>query len=103
MLFGVKVLLQVILMDGWGWREMKALPVAWYDQMARILSKVEEVGVCLDGLLDAYIAKADGDATPLGQRLLSVLPVVYRMWASTQMLQLEAWFRSWIPDSSQFG
>ena len=34
-------------------------------------------GVWPDGLLDAYIAmipKTDGDATPLGQRPLSVLP-----------------------------
>ena len=45
-----------------------------------------------DGLLDAYIAmipKVDGDATPLGQRPLSVL-------------QLEPWFRSWVP-SCVFG
>ena len=53
-------------LDGWGWREMKALPVAWFDGLARILSKVEEVGVWLDGLLDglldaniAMIPKAD--------------------------------------------
>ena len=53
-----------------------------------------------DGLLDAYIAmipKTDGDATPLGQRPLSVLPVVYRIWASTRMGQLEDWFRSLVP------
>ena len=63
--------------------------------MARILTKVEE------GLLDAYIAmipKTDGDATPLGQRPLSVLPIVYRNGASVRMLQLEDWFRSWVPD-----
>ena len=50
-----------------------------------------------DGLLDAYITmipKSDGDATPLGQRPLTVLPVVYRIWASTRMGQLDDWFRS---------
>ena len=55
-----------------------------------------------DGLLDAYIAmipKTDGDATPLGQRPLSVLPVVYRIWAAARMVQLEGWFKSWVPDS----
>ena len=55
-----------------------------------------------DGLLDAYIAmvpKTDGDATPLGQRPLSVLPVVYRIWASARLGHLEDWFRSWVPDS----
>ena len=45
------------------------------------------------------IPKADGDATPLGQRPLSVVPVVYRIWASAGMVQLEDWFRSWVPDS----
>ena len=43
--------------------------------------------------------KTDGDATPLGQRPLSVLPIAYRFWASARMLQLEDWFRSWVPDS----
>ena len=47
----------------------------------------------------AMIPKVDGDVTPLGQRPLSVLPVVYRIWASARMCQLEGWFRSWVPDS----
>ena len=59
-------------------------------------------GIWPEGLLDAYIAmipKVDGDATPLEQRPLSVLSTAYRIWASTGMLQLEDWFRSWVPDS----
>ena len=63
-------------LDGWGWRELKVLPVSWCDELARILTKVEDVDVWPEGLLDAYIAtipKTDGDATPLGQRPLSVL------------------------------
>ena len=27
------------------------------------------------------------------------LPVVYRIWASTRMVQIESWFKSWVPDS----
>ena len=89
-------------LDGWGWKELKVLPVSWFDQLARILTLVEDHGVWPDGLLDAYITmipKTDGDATPLGQRPLSVLPVVYRIWASSRMLHLESWFKSWVPDS----
>ena len=89
-------------LDGWGWRELKVLPVSWYDGLARTLTKFEDIGVWPDGLLDAYIAmipKTDGDATPLGQRPLSVLPIVYRVWASARMGQLDSWFRSWVPDS----
>ena len=65
-------------------------------------TQVEDYGIWPDGLLDAYIAmipKADGDATPLGQRPLCVLPIVYRIWASARMGQLDGWFRSWVPDS----
>ena len=28
-----------------------------------------------------------------------MLPVVYRIWASARMVQLEGWFKSWVPDS----
>ena len=45
------------------------------------------------------IPKTDGDSTPLGQRPLIVLPMVYRVWASAGMGQLEDWFQSWVPDS----
>ena len=89
-------------LDGWGWREIKVLPVSWFDELARILTKVEDLGVWPDGLLDVYITmipKTDGDATPLGQRPLSVLPVVYRIWASARMGQLDGWFKSWVHDS----
>ena len=89
-------------LDGWGWRELKALPVSWFDGLARLLTKVEDTGVWPDGLLDAYIAtipKTDGNATPLGQRPLTVLPVVKRVWASARMSQLDGWFKSWVPDS----
>ena len=101
MLFGVRVPLLVVLI-GWGWREFKVLLLSWYDDLARILSKVEDTGVWPDGLLDAYIAmipKTDGDATPLGQRPLCVFPNVYRIWASARVGQLDGWFKSWVPDS----
>ena len=76
---------------------MKVFPVSWLDGLARILTKVEDIGVWPDGLLDAYIAmipKTDGNATPLGQRPLTVLPVVYRVWAFARMGQLDGWFKS---------
>ena len=45
------------------------------------------------------ISKVDGNATPLGQRPLCVLLAVYRIGASARMVQLEEWFRYWVPDS----
>ena len=66
-------------LDGWAWNEVKALPLPWFSGLAILLELVESTGNWPQGLLDAYIAmipKADGDSTPLGQRPLSVLPVV---------------------------
>ena len=51
------------------------------------LPKVENTGVWPGGM------KVDGDATPLGQRSLSVLPIAYRLWASVGFLHLRDWFR----------
>ena len=45
------------------------------------------------------IPKAEGDSTPLGQRPLCVLPVVYRLGASVRLAHLKDWFSSWVPDS----
>ena len=56
-------------LDGWGWRDLKASPEAWFDWLAVVLSRVELDGVLLEGLLDAYVTmipKTDGDSTPLG-------------------------------------
>ena len=32
-------------LDGWGWRELKVLRVSRYDGLARILTKIEDIGV----------------------------------------------------------
>ena len=73
---------------GWAWNELKALPLPWFSGLAFLSELVESTGVWPQGLLDAKIAmfpKADGDSTLLGQRPLSVLPVVYRLWASLRL------------------
>ena len=90
-------------LDGWNWRELKALPVCWFDGLAAILRLTEETGVWPEGLFDAYmvmIPKAEGNSTPLGQRPLSVLPVVYRLWATVRLKHLQEWCDSWLPASA---
>ena len=42
-------------LDGWGCQEFKALPVSWFDGLARIFSNVEDTGVWPEGLLDAFL------------------------------------------------
>ena len=66
-------------LDGWGWRDLQALLIAWFEWLAVILVRVEFDGVWVQGLLDAYIAMIsmfDGDAAPIVQRPQCVLPVV---------------------------
>ena len=51
------------------------------------------------GLLGAHIAmipKVDGGFTLLGQRSLSVLPVVYGLWASLRLGHLREWVERWL-------
>ena len=89
-------------LDGWAWNEIKALSLSWFVGLALVLPQIEAAGKWPQGLLDAYIAmipKAEGDGTPLGQRTLCVLPVVYRLWASVRLAHLQDWFYSWMPDS----
>ena len=90
------------VLDGWAWNEIKALSLPWFSGLAIFLNLVENTGSWPQGLLDAYIAmipKADGASTPLGQRHLSVLPVVYRLWASLRLGHLREWVVGWLPKS----
>ena len=45
------------------------------------------------------IPKTEGNATPLGQRLLSVLPIVNRLRAIVRLEHPQAWCDSWLPQS----
>ena len=89
-------------LDGLAWTEIKALPIPWFSGLAILLELVESSGIWPQGLLDAKIAmipKADGDSTPPGQRPLSVLPVLYRLWASLRLGHLREWVEGWLPKS----
>ena len=89
-------------LDGWAWNEIKALPLPWFSGLAILLELVETSGIWPQGLLDDYISiipKADGGSTPLGQQPLSVLPVVYRLWASLRLGHLREWVEGWLPNS----
>ena len=86
-------------LDGWAWNEIKALSLSWFVGLALVLRQVETTGQWPQGLLDVYIAMIPKAGTPLGQRSLCVLPVVYRLWASVRLAHLKDWFYSWVPDS----
>ena len=67
-------------LDGWVWKELKALPACWFDSLASVLRLFESEEVWPEKLLDeciVMIPEAGGDAAPLAQRLLNILPTVY--------------------------
>ena len=81
-------------LDCWAWNEIIAPPLPWFSGLAVLLGLIESTCSWPQGLLDSYIAmipKADGDSTLLGQRPLSVLPVVYKLWASLWLGHLREW------------
>ena len=83
--------------------EFKVLPVAWFDGLLAILRLIEASGVWPEG--DCWmrkmvmIPKAEGNLTPLELCPLSVLPIVYRLWATVRLGHLQAWCDSWLPES----
>ena len=70
--------------------------------LAAILALVEESGNWPHHLLDAYIvmiSEEGGDAITIGQRPLSLLPFVYRLWSTVRLSHIQDWFESWLPES----
>lgn len=68
----------------------KALPPTWLATIARLLNLVEAEGQWPAEWLDAYVVmipKAAGGSRPRDQRPITVLPLVYRIWAKGVTLQ----------------
>ena len=58
-------------LDGWGWNELKALPLSKFVGLICGLQRVEDTGPWPQGLLDSYITiipKGGAYSTPSGQR-----------------------------------
>ena len=80
--------------DSWGARELKALPRQAYDDLAAVLGQIEKEGQWPPGLLGAIVTllPKKGDPGPLDQRPISLLPMVYRLWAAARGAILKDWF-----------
>ena len=79
-------------------KDLEALPALWCDGPASVLRLVESEKAWHEKLLDGHIVmitEAGGDATPLAQRRLSVLPTVYRLCRSARLRHRTAWLDSW--------
>ena len=74
--------------------DLKALPKEAFDDLADVLTQVEAEGKWPEGLSGAFVAllpKKD-DHGPLAQRPISLLPMVYKLWAAARGAILKEWF-----------
>jgi hypothetical protein len=86
-------------MDAWSVDELRALPMAYWDRPAALLRVVETTGrwpaALARGLL-SLIPKGQGVADPLKQRPVSVMSIVYRLWAATRLGEVIEWQEEWV-------
>ena len=85
-------------MDGWRTAEIKALPNFFLDRLAELLNIVEDSGTWPQALAQgavSLISKGEG-AEPLKLRPISVMPIVYRLWAAHRVRQVLQWQESWL-------
>ena len=72
-------------MDAWSPDDLKALPREAYDDLAEVLAQVEAEGngqLASRALLWPYCPK--NNHGPLAQRPISLLPMVYKLWAAAR-------------------
>ena len=93
-------------LDNWSVLELKRLPIWVWDLFALVWeSNFEEQQPCIPEWLASasapVLSKGEGPA-PLKQRILTVLPVLYRGWAAQTYRQLLPWQAKW-SDEAQRG
>jgi hypothetical protein len=85
-------------LDGWEVEYLQQLPLEWWERVADYLNVVVQDGKWHSSHAKGYfsfIGKGAGDG-PLDQRPLTILPVVYRIWAAVRLDESASWIARWI-------
>ena len=84
-------------LDGWSLGDLRSLPLRLLDWLAELLTLVEVTGRWPEVLARGYTAliPKPGEEGPLGTRPLTVLSVVYRLWAGTRLWEVLRWQETW--------
>ena len=94
----------VLGLDGWSLQELRQLPMRlldWLanllDWLANLLQLVEERGRWPSALAEGYTAliPKEGPPGPLNTRPLTVLSMVYRLWAGARLEEVIVWQEGW--------
>ena len=86
--------------DGWKVAEARAMPDAWLLRLSELFEVIERNGTWPEALsmgLISPIPKEEG----LGAshtRPITVMSVIYRVWAATRVRELIEWQQAWISD-----
>ena len=79
--------------DGWAVVDLRVLPAELWNMLAELLQAVEDTGVWPRSLAEGFMAlvpKGEGTG-PLQMRPLSVLSMVYRIWAGFRLQDAMKW------------
>ena len=79
--------------DGWRVAELKRLPLPMLNRLAILMGEIERKGVWPESLqraLVSFIPKGEG-SSPAELRPISVMSVVYRLWAATRLEDAMKW------------
>ena len=89
-------------LDGWSLADLRSLPDQLLAWLADLLREVERVGRWPARLAEGYTAliPKEGPPGPLNTRPLTVLSMVYRLWASIRLADAIAWQESWAHPSA---
>ena len=87
--------------DGWAGEELRLWPRPLVVALVAMLRTVEALGRWPLGLWAAEVVrlpKPGGDPDqPLQKRPITLLPVIYRLWARLRLRQVDAWRAAWDP------
>ena len=85
-------------LDGWSLEDLQALPDRVLNWLAQLLTLIVEVGRWPTLLAQGYtsLIPKPGEEGPLGTRPLTVLSMVYRLWAGTRLWEVMRWQESWV-------
>ena len=79
---------------------MKVLPDSLLERLASLLNVIEQTGCWPDALAQgviSLISKGEG-SEPNKLRPISVMSVIYRLWAAARLKHIMLWQESWIDD-----
>ena len=84
-------------LDGWSLADLRSLPDRLLGWLADLLREVERLGRWPTRLAEGYTAliPKEGPPGPLNTRPLTVLSMVYRLWAGLRLVDAIVWQVSW--------